>query len=237
MISKKKAVFNWSGGKDSALALQKLLEERSFEIVSLLATINEDDHRSSIHAIPLEILQQQADSIGIPLYTVSMSKELKGYADKMLEAVMHFKKSGVTHFAFGDLFLENIKDYRERNLHPHGIEVVEPLWNKASREVMDEFLASGIQAKIIVTKADKLNATYIGKDLTKELVESFPKDIDCCGEYGEYHTLAYAGSLFKKEIEFSIDSIKKHSYEVQLENGVVEPYHYFQAEILNTSIP
>lgn len=227
----KKAVFNWSGGKDSALALHKILKERSFEVVSLLTTLNEDDQRSSIHAIPLSILQQQADSIGIPLYTVSMSKNLKGYADKMLEAIIHFKKSSVTHFIFGDLFLEDIKSCRERNLHPHGIEIVEPLWDKTSEEVMDEFLASGIKARIIVTKADKLDASYIGKDLTKELVGGFPKDMDRCGEYGEYHTIAYAGNLFTKEIEFSIGSVKKYFYEVQLDNGAVERYEYFQAEI------
>lgn len=227
----KKAVFNWSGGKDSALALQKVLEEKEFDVIALLTTMNEETSKSSMHAIPLEILERQAESIGIPLFTVASSTTLKNYDQKMSEAVHHFKEQGVAHFIFGDIFLSDVKTYRENKLHPLGIEVVEPLWNKNSQEVIDDFLASGIQSKIIVTQADLLDENFIGKDLDENLVNSFPENIDVCGENGEYHTLSYAGGLFKREVKFSISETVKTSFDFTLDTGEKKTFEYWQAEI------
>ena len=232
MNQRKKAVFNWSGGKDSALALQKILKENEFEVISLLTTINEETMTSSVHSIPLEILSRQADSIGIPLYTVLFAKDLANYDEKILEIVDHFKKQGVTHFIFGDIFLADVKTYRENKLNPLGIEVVEPLWDKSSAEVIEDFLKSGIKTKIIVTQADKLDKTFVGKDLDESTVISFPDDIDICGENGEYHTLSYAGGLFKKDIDFSISQTSKISYDIKLDNGQTKTFEYWQAEII-----
>lgn len=232
MKQRKKAVFNWSGGKDSALALQKVLQEDVFDVVSLLTTINEETLTSSIHSIPVEMLKRQADSIGIPLYTVLFAKNLANYDDKMRETVNHFKKQGVTHFIFGDIFLADIKAYRENKLNPLGIEVVEPLWNKSPAEIMDDFIRSGIKSKIIVTQADKLDQTFIGKDLDQNTISLFPADIDICGENGEYHTLSYAGSLFKREISFSISQVNKISYDINLDNGQMQKFEYWQAEMV-----
>jgi uncharacterized protein (TIGR00290 family) len=232
MNKRKKAVFNWSGGKDSALALHKTLEENEFEVVSLLTAINEETLKSSIHAVPLEIVSKQAESIGIPLHTVLFSKDLTNYDDKMREAVFHFKKQGVTHFIFGDIFLADIRTHRENKLNPLGIEVVEPLWDKTSADIIDDFVRSGIKAKIIVTQVDKLDKTFIGKELNQETVNLFSGGIDLCGENGEYHTLSYAGGLFKKEIEFSISQTTKISYTIKLDNGQTKTFEYWQAEIM-----
>jgi len=232
MNQRKKAVFNWSGGKDSALALQKTLEENEFEVVSLLTTINEENLKSSIHAIPLEILSRQAESIGIPLYTALFAKDLKNYDEKMRETVAYYKKQGVTHFIFGDIFLSDVKAYRESKLNPFGIEVIEPLWNKTSGEIINDFLKSGIKTKIIVTQADKLDQTFIGKELDQNLINALPNDVDVCGENGEYHTLSYAGGLFKKEVEFSISETNKISYYIKLDNGQTKTFEYWQAEII-----
>ncbi len=232
MTQRKKAVFNWSGGKDSALALQKTLQDNEFDVISLLTTINEETRTSSIHSIPVEILTRQADSIGIPLYEVLFAKDLTNYDEKMQETVDHFKNQGVTHFIFGDIFLADIKTYRESKLNPLGIEVVEPLWNKTSAEVIDEFIKSGIKSKIIVTQADKLDKTFIGKDLDENTVNSFPDDVDICGENGEYHTLSYAGGLFKKKIDFSISQTTKISYDIKLDSGQIKTQEYWQAEII-----
>src|SRR5690625_1564047 len=229
MNQRKKAVFNWSGGKDSALALHKAIEENEFEIVSLLTTINEETLKSSIHAIPLEILSRQAESIGIPLHTVLFAKDLKNYDEKMRETADYYKRQGVTHFIFGDIFLPDVKAYRESNLNPLEIEVVEPLGNKTSDEVIDDFLKSGIKAKIIVTQADKLDKTFIGKELDINLVNSLPDNIDACGENGEYHTLSYAGGLFKEEVEFLISERSKISYDIKLDNGQSKTFEYWQA--------
>lgn len=148
----------------------------------------------------------------------------------MGKAVTHFKKIGVKHFIFGDIFLSDVKAYRESKLHPLGIEVVEPLWVKTSQEVIDDFISSGIKSKIIVTQADLLDDTYIGKDLDQNLIDSFPENIDVCGENGEYHTLCYAGGLFKKEVKFSISDTIKTSFDFTLDTGEQKTFEYWQAE-------
>jgi len=232
MNQKKKAVFNWSGGKDSALALQKILQDNEFDVVALLTTINEETLTSSIHSIPIELLTKQADSIGIPLYTVLFAKDLTNYDDKMQETVDYFKKQGVTHFIFGDIFLADVKTYRETKLNPLGIEVVEPLWDKSSTEIISDFIKSGIKSKIIVTQADKLGKTFIGKDIDENTINVFPDDIDICGENGEYHTFSYSGALFKKQIDFSISQTNKISYDINLDNGQTKTFEYWQAEIV-----
>lgn len=232
MNQRKKAVFNWSGGKDSALALQKIVQANEFDVVSLLTTINEETLTSSIHSIPVELLTRQAESIGIPLYTVLFAKDLTNYNDRMLETVEYFKKQGVTHFIFGDIFLADIKTYRESKLNPLGIEVVEPLWNRSSADIVADFIESGIKSKIIVTQADKLDKTFIGKDLDQNTVNLFPNDIDICGENGEYHTFSYAGGIFKKRIDFSISQTNKISFDIKLDNGQTKTFEYWQAEII-----
>jgi uncharacterized protein (TIGR00290 family) len=231
MNQRKKAVFNWSGGKDSASALQKVVQNKELEVVSLLTTINEETLKSCVHSIPLEVLSRQADSIGIPLYTLLFAKDLTNYDDKMRETVDPFKELGVTHFIFGDIFLADVKTHRESRLNPLGIEVVEPLWDKSSVEIMNDFLSSGIKTKIIVTRADKLGKSFIGKELDRNTINSFPDDIDVCGENGEYHTLSYAGGLFKKEIDFSILQTNKIAYDIKLDSGQAKSFEYWQAEI------
>ncbi len=225
----KKAVFNWSGGKDSALALYTVLQQKQFEVVALLTTVNEETELSSMHAIPFSLLMKQAESIGIPLYPVFLPKNLPVYEQRMLDAAQHFKAQGVEHFIFGDIYLSDVRKYREDRLHPLGIEVVEPIWNLDSTEVMKHFLDSGIRTKIIVTDASKLDRSFIGQDIDAALIERMPEDIDICGENGEYHTFAYAGSLFKQPVEFEIVETRQMSYDFKLENGEEKTYHYWQA--------
>lgn len=232
MTQKKKAVFNWSGGKDSALALHKTLEENEFDVVSLLTTINEETLTSSIHGIPLKLLLKQAESIGIPLYTVLLSKDKKSYEEGMTEAITHFKNRGVSHFIFGDIFLADVKSYRESKLNPLGIEVVEPLWGKTSVEIMNDFLRSGIKTKIIVTQADKLDQTFIGREIDNEFTKSLPGGIDPCGENGEYHTFSYDGGFFKSKIDFEISKANRISYELKMSTGEMKSFEYWQAEIV-----
>lgn len=232
MTDRKKAVFNWSGGKDSALALQKTLQENEFEVVSLLTTITEETLTTSIHSIPLELLMKQAESIGIPLYTVSLSKDKNTYEEGMTEAIKHFKNKGVSHFIFGDIFLADVKTYRESKLNPLGIEVIEPLWGKTSEEIMNDFLKSGIKTKVIVTQADKLDQTFIGREINHDFAKSLPDGVDLCGENGEYHTFSYDGELFKTKIDFEISNTNKISYNFKMDTGEMKSYEYWQAEII-----
>lgn len=230
---KKKAVFNWSGGKDSALALYKALISDEYDIVSLLTTISQDTQQSSMHLIPTTVLDAQAGSIGIPLYKAMLpSKGLQGYEEEMRKAVTHFKEQGVTHFIFGDIFLHDVKKYREEQLAPYAIEVVEPLWNKTSEEIIEEFLTSGIRTRIVVTQADKLDKSFVGQDISRELIDRLPKNVDPCGEEGEYHTLAYNGPIFKHPIEFLLEEPKELVYNVQLDTGETQTFRYWHTPII-----
>jgi len=228
---RKKAVFNWSGGKDSALALQKVLQENEFEVIALLTTFNEADESSSAHSVPLSLMEKQAQAIGIELYPIFINKSPNDYENKMLKAVEYFKSRGVAHFIFGDLYLDEIRTYRESKLNPHGIEVVEPIWGNSPKETMQSFLKSGLKVKIITTQADKLGESFIGQDLSLELIENLPKDIDICGENGEYHTFVYAGNIFKNEVYFQIEKAYKISFDIKLDTGEVKAYEYWQAKL------
>lgn len=229
MNTRPKAVFNWSGGKDSALALYKVLQQNQFEVIALLTTLNEATQLSSMHAIPQALLQKQAESIGIALYPVYLPKDLNIYEQRMLDAAHHFKAQGVEHFIFGDIYLTDVRKYREDRLHPLGITVLEPLWNQDSVQVMQDFLASEIKTKIIVTDANKLDETFIGQDISSTLIDRMPAEVDICGENGEYHTLAYAGGPFSHVVDFKIIRTEKMTYHFNLANGAHSTYDYWQA--------
>ena len=232
-MTKKTAVFNWSGGKDSALALYKAISSGEYNIVSLLTTINSETKLSSMHQIPLKILQDQADSIGIPLYEVMLpSKDMQGYEDAMTKAVEYFKEMGVGYFIFGDIFLDDVKKYREAQLKLYDIEVVEPLWGKSSKEVIEDFLESGLKTKIVITQADKLDASFVGRNLDQHFIESLPADVDFCGENGEYHTLAYDGPIFKTAVQFILAQPRIIHYNIKLDNGDMQTFSYWYTEIL-----
>lgn len=231
--SRKKAVFNWSGGKDSALALYKILKEREYEVVSLLTTVNRDNGRSSMHGIPLRLLEKQAESIGIPLYTAGLVPDgsMSDYEMVMKEAVNYFQGLEADYFIFGDIFLHDVRSYREKQLKPYGIKVVEPLWGKDSATIMQEFLASGLQTVIVTTTADVLDETFVGRRIDAGFVNDLPARVDVCGENGEYHTFCYAGGMFRNPVEFSLGKPFKRSYSVKLDDGTVKTYSYWFADL------
>lgn len=232
-LTRQKTVFNWSGGKDSALALYRLLQDDRYEVVSLLTTVDHETDRSSMHDIPLSLLQRQADSIGLPLYTVNMLTRngMSDYGDAMLQAVHHFRAQGVTHFAFGDIFLHDVKSYRQEKLAPYGIEVVEPLWDMSSVQVMEAFLASGLQTVIVTTKADLLNATYIGRTLDASLIASLPAGCDPCGELGEYHSFCYAGGMFRYPVSFELEGPQLITKPFKMSDGQLHEFSYWSARL------
>lgn len=229
-----KAVFNWSGGKDSALALYKIMKDRRYEVVSLLTTVDSSNGRSSMHGIPLELLEKQAESIGLPLYVVPLLPDgvLAGYEEAMEKAVKHFKAEGVTHFVFGDIFLHDVRKYRERQLSPLDMEVVEPLWGPSTKEIMGEFLDSGLKTVIVAVNASILGREYLGKELDRELVASFPENTDPCGENGEYHTFCYDGEIFRYPIRFAFGEPQSHSYKARLDTGDEIVTDYWFADLV-----
>lgn len=228
-----KAVFNWSGGKDSALALWKVLQSGEYEVISLLTTVNKQNQRSFMHAIPVALLQKQAESIGIPLYVAELKPggEMQGYEEVMCEAVRYFLGRGVTHFIFGDIFLHDVKIYRERQLQPYGITVVEPLWGKTSIEIMEEFLVSGLRTVVVTTMAEKLGKNFIGRTVDAGFIEDLPDDADVCGENGEYHTFCYAGGMFRQPVGFALGEPLYRTYPVKQDDGTEKDYAYWFANL------
>ncbi len=224
----KKAVFNWSGGKDSALALKKALESKEYDIIALLTSINSETKESSMHHIPTSLLQKQAAAIGIELYTVDLAPhgDMDDYTNSISLAVEHFKSIGVTHFVFGDIHLKDVINYREKQLSPLGIIVVEPLWGMSTTEVMDDFIASGLKNIVVTVDANSLDESCIGKKIDRNFIDSLPASVDICGENGEYHTFCYGGDIFSNDINFKIGKPKKVDYSINMEDGTIESYSY-----------
>ena len=235
MVSGKreKAVFNWSGGKDSALALYKAQQSEAYEIVSLLTTVNRDNARSSMHGIPVGLLRRQADSIGLPLYTIDLAPDgtMENYEEAMAAAVGHFRDTGADRFIFGDIFLHDVRAYRERQLAPFGIEVVEPLWGESSQEVMADFLASGLKTVVVTTMDDGLGRAAVGRVVDRDFVASLPAGTDPNGENGEYHTFCYDGPIFASPVPFRLGTPFSRSYDVRLDDGTSKSYAYWFADL------
>lgn len=232
-MEKIKAVFNWSGGKDSAHALWRAIRSGRYEIVALLTTVNRDTHRSTMHGIPMPLLEAQAESIGIPLQVVDLTPKgnMEDYAEAMSRAVEEFKARGVTHFIFGDIFLHDVRKYREQQLAPHGIEVVEPLWGQSSEEVMRDYLATGLKTVVVTTMADGLGAGAIGQVIDAGFVASLPAGTDPNGENGEYHTFCYDGPIFRSPVPFRLGEPFNESYDIRLDDGGTKTYTYWFADL------
>lgn len=196
-------IFNWSGGKDSSLALFHCLKNPELDIKYLVTNINDSVNRISMHGVRYALLKKQADEIGIPLYEIRLP-EMPGM--KEYDEIMHFhleklKAEGITHSIFGDIFLEDLKKYREDRLAEIGLKAIFPLWKKDTSELMREFLDLGF--KTVIACTEKRLGEFVGETITEDLIQQFPKEIDVCGENGEFHTFAFAGPIFKNEIAFT----------------------------------
>lgn len=224
-----KVVFNWSGGKDSALALYLTLQDERYEVISLLTTVNKESQSSTMHGIPLSLLKEQAESIGIPLYIIDLKPQcgMEYYNQAMLEAVNHFKNLGVYHFAFGDIFLEDILEHRKGQLQPHEIQLIEPLWGMNPETVMRTFIHSGFKTRIVTVTHQDLKENFVGRVITQELVDSFPKSIDICGENGEFHTFCFDGPIFNFPIAHIISEQQESTFNFKTNDGVENKQTYW----------
>lgn len=223
-----KAVFDWSGGKDSAHALLRVLQSDAYEIVALLTAIDHGTRRSTMHGIPKALVQAQAASIGIPLYVPTPEDDEEEYNAVMARAVRHFQTQGVTHFIFGDIFLHDIRAYREQRLAPYGIAVVEPLWGRSSETVMQEFLSSGLQTVVVTARADRFGPGVIGRRIDRQFIDSLPQGVDPNGENGEYHTFCYDGPIFRHPVAYRLGEPFVQSYELRRDDGTTETHSYWQ---------
>lgn len=200
-----RVLFCWSGGKDSALALYRLLQDPQYEIVALLTTYNDEYQRVSMHGISLELSQAQARSIGLPLdkVFVSSSSGNEEYQQKMSERLLFYKAQGVTTVAFGDIFLEDLRTWREQNLAQIGMRAMFPLWKNDTRALIEEFVRLGFASRICCVNDAYLDQTALGRDVDLAFIASLPADVDPCGENGEFHSFAYAGPIFKEPLHIA----------------------------------
>ncbi|MFT5891934.1 MAG: hypothetical protein ACI9Y7_002041 [Dokdonia sp.] len=200
------AYFNWSSGKDSSLALYKLLEDSEYKISKLVTTVNSDYNRVSMHGLRIALLEQQAASIGFPLEKITFPAQvsMETYSNTMREATTQLYNDGNTHGIFGDIFLEDLRTYRDEQLAQVGIKGVYPLWKKDTKALLKEFLDVGFKAITVCVNAKQLNEDFCGRVIDASFIEDLPDTVDPCGENGEFHTFVYDGPIFKKPIPFTI---------------------------------
>ncbi|WP_448699413.1 diphthine--ammonia ligase [Mucilaginibacter sp. AW1-3] len=201
-MKSKKCIFNWSGGKDSALALYHCLQDPGIEIKYLVTTVNDAMNRISMHGVREDLLIQQAASIGIPLYQIRLPEMpgMKEYDDTMRMHLARLKEEGITHAIFGDIFLEDLRNYRDERLAEAGLTGIYPLWKRDTHELINEFLSLGFGTVIACTQA--WLGEFAGKEITPELIKTFPDGVDVCGENGEFHTFVFKGPIFKTPVKY-----------------------------------
>lgn len=208
-MAKPKAIMSWSSGKDSAYALHMARQQGEVEIVGLLTTVTGDYDRVSMHGVRTELLEQQAQALGLPLHQVVIPAPCPNevYEALMAEAVEALKADGVSHFIFGDLYLRDIREYREKQLAKVGLTPLFPLWDIPTDELAREMLAAGLEAVIVCVDGKQLSPDFAGRAWDASLLAELPASIDPCGENGEFHTLVTAGPFFESPLEVTVGEV------------------------------
>lgn len=199
-----KVLITWSGGKDSALALYMLRKMHNHEIVALLTSVTEDYDRISMHGVRRVLLEQQAKSLGFPLEILYISRNSSNeeYEAKLKEKLLQYKSQGVSSVVFGDIFLEDLRKYRENNLAQVGMKGVFPIWKRDTTELAHTFINLGFKAVITCVDSNALDGKFAGRYFDNEFLSELPTKVDPCGENGEFHTFVYDGPIFSERIRF-----------------------------------
>lgn len=214
-ILKTKTVFNWSSGKDSALALYTLLQDTNFEIVCLLTSISKQYDRISMHGVRRTLLEQQVENIGLPLVKMEIPEmpSMEIYENVMQETLTALKAKGITHSAFGDIFLEDLREYREQKLAEMDLKGVFPLWKRDTATLIREFIGLGFKTVVTCVDGRLLDQSFAGRIIDEDFLRELPENIDPCGENGEFHTFTFDGPLFKKPVAFQKGEVVFRKYE------------------------
>ena len=197
-------LFCWSGGKDSAMALHALQAAGECAIAALLTTITEEYDRISMHGVRRALLERQAESLGLPLHAVLIPSQCINaiYEERMKEALAKHFTRGIRRVAFGDIFLEDLRVYREKNLAQIGMQALFPIWKRDTRELAREFTRLGFRAITVCVDPRVLDASFAGRELDANFFAELPPGVDPCGENGEFHTFVFDGPVFKMPIAF-----------------------------------
>jgi uncharacterized protein (TIGR00290 family) len=200
------SIFNWSGGKDSALALHHVLQDSQYDVKRLLTSVNSALGRVTMHGVREVLLEQQAQHIGLPLHKLMLPEQpdMAEYNKLMSTTLAGLEQEGFTHSIFGDIFLEDLKKYREDRLASQGFTAHFPLWKRDTNELLHEFLDLGFKTILVCIKADLLDKCFAGRVIDSDFLKDLPKAVDPCGENGEFHTFVFDGPIFKKPVDFTV---------------------------------
>ena len=211
----KRAIFNWSGGKDSALALYHLQKNNEFEIYKLLTSISGLHQRVTMHGVRRSLLEEQAKALELELLTLELPEQpsMEAYNTLMEKTNVSFKNQGIEYSVFGDIFLEDLKTYRETQLLKAGLKALFPLWKRNTLEVVHEFIDLGFKAVVVCVNDNLLGKEFVGQTLDSNFLKELPKNVDPCGENGEFHTFVYDGPNFKNPIPFTLGPSTLKTYE------------------------
>lgn len=199
-----KALFTWSSGKDSALALHRLREPGRPGVAGLITTVTQEYHRVSMHGVRAPLLDRQAGALGLPLDKMYINTRAANaeYESRMLERLLFHKKQGVSAVVFGDIFLEDVRKTREDNLKKAGLRALFPLWKEDTHDLASTFIELGFKAVVTCVDTRALDKAFCGREFNASFLDDLPGGADPCGENGEFHTFAYAGPVFKEKIRF-----------------------------------
>ena len=202
-MDKEKWFFNWSSGKDAAMALFELQQHKQ-PIHLLLTTINTKYQRVSMHGLRLSLLQAQAEAIGLPLQLMELEENpsMASYNALMKQNLLALKARGFTTSCFGDIFLEDLRAYREQQLEKLDIKAVFPIWEKDTRELLNRFIDLGFKAIVVCIDERVLDKSFCGREIDRSFLTDLPANVDPCGENGEFHTFCYDGPIFKYPVTF-----------------------------------
>ena len=206
--------MHWSGGKDSALALHKIQSGNDFDIEVLLTNVNAAHNRISMHGVRRELLEAQAQAIGIPLETIELSEqpEMNEYEGEMRKKVSSLKERGLDHAVFGDIFLEDLRKYREEKLSELSIQALFPLWQIDTQDLIKEFLQLNFKAIVVCVNEAYLDKSFCGRIIDDSFIKDLPAGVDVCGENGEYHSFVFDGPIFMQPINFKEGEIVRRTY-------------------------
>lgn len=212
--------MNWSGGKDSSLCLHKVLNAKEYKIEKLLTSVNSVHDRISMHGVRRSLLEAQARQIGIELQTIELPEQpgMEAYERAMLSKVRQLKDSGCTHSVFGDIFLEDLRAYREKKLMELDIQCAFPLWKKDTTDLAKEFIDLGFKSIIVCVNDKFLDKSFCGRIIDHSFLQDLPAHVDPCGEYGEFHSFVFEGPIFKNAIAFSRGDIVYRKYQAPKDN-------------------
>lgn len=204
---KTKVIFSWSGGKDSALALHRIKNDDKYEIISLITIVTEGYNRISMHGISIDLLEEQVKSIGLPLYKIVIPQQCSNedYNHSMQKAMDFFLKQGIKTVVFGDIFLEDVRNYRITQLSQVGMNAIFPLWGKETSEISSDFIKKGFKTIISCVDIRVLDQSFSGRIYDKKFLNDLPSSCDPCGENGEFHSFVYDGPIFSKNISIKTD--------------------------------